>query len=111
MSGVCFMTYETVERSHSDQFHFKNECGMGRNGATGAAGAVAESGGDDELTLATDFHALHAFVPSLDHASSTQGKREGLTSINGAVELVPVFQPAAVMNRDCLAGLSGRSCA
>src|SRR5690242_18333068 len=91
------------------QFHFKDQRGIGWNSTTGTAGAISQTGGDDQFPLAADLHALYAFVPALDHAPCPQREGEGLASIDRAVEFLPVFQPACIVHDDGLAGLGGRS--
>src|SRR4029078_776362 len=104
-----FHDVETVERSDAEEFHFKNESGIRWNHAAGAAGSISEIGRDDQFTLPSDLHAFHAFIPSLDDPPRAKRKRKWLTPINGAIELLPVFQPFGVMHRDSLAGLRART--
>ena len=50
----------------AQQFHFKHQGGVGGDHAAGTTGAVAQLGGDGQLALAADLHALHALVPASD---------------------------------------------
>src|SRR5262249_12053390 len=50
------------------------------------------------LSFAADFHGHHALVPTPNHASVADGEIKRLATIEGAVELRPVFKPTGVMN-------------
>ena len=51
---------------------FKQQGGIGWNHAASAACAIAQLSWNHQATRATDGHALHAFVPTLDHLTGTQ---------------------------------------
>src|SRR5258708_13740788 len=84
-----------------------------RNGAAGAAGAVAQRGRNDQGTLAADFHGGDAFIPAGDHPALPDRKLERLVAIDRRVEflaLLPVLiEPAGVMHDPNLTGLRPRS--
>src|SRR5262245_39394443 len=52
--------------AHPQQLDLEDQVGVRRDDAAGAAGAVAELGGDGELALASHLHTRHALVPALD---------------------------------------------
>src|SRR5438067_10584822 len=73
---------------HLDERAVEHQIGVGRNGAAGAALAVAELGRDVQLAAAADLHALDALVPALDDHADAEGKLDRLVAIEGAVELL-----------------------
>src|SRR5438105_14902752 len=88
-----------------EQLDFKRQLRVGRNGAAGAAFAIAEFRRDDKLPLAADLHPGHAFVPAFDDPARTQGERERPAAILAAVEFGPVLEPTGVVHLDGVAGL------
>src|SRR5260370_32319388 len=65
VSSVAFVRLEH-SLFDSEQFNFKGQLRVRRNGIARAALTVAELGWNNQLTLAADFHAGDAFVPTLD---------------------------------------------
>src|SRR5947199_391245 len=90
--------------SRSQQLHGEDQRGVRGDQAAGAAGAVAEVGGDDEGALFADFHGGYAFIPSLDDLALAEEELEGVVAIAGAVELLSVGEPAGVVDAHGLAG-------
>jgi len=94
---------------HVEQLDVKHQRRVWRNGAAGAAGAVAQCGRDDQGTLAADFHGGDAFIPAGDHPALPDRKLERLVAIDRRVEflaLLPVLiEPAGVMHDANLTGL------
>src|SRR6266446_6324168 len=83
---------------HSEQLDFEDERGARRNDVAGAAIAVAQVRGDDELALAAHLHGGHALVPALDDAALADGEGERLSAVHRAVELLAALEPARVMH-------------
>src|SRR6266545_2146335 len=90
--------------AHAEQLNLEDQ-GRVRGDWVGAVRAIAEIRRDDQLSLPADFHSHHALVPAFDHLPDADDELEGLTAIDRAVKLGPVFEPAGVMNCH---GLSGR---
>src|SRR4051812_21497907 len=91
---------------HAEQLDVEHERRVRRNGAAGAAGAVAKIGRDDQRALPADFHPRDPHVPPADHLARAELERERLAAVARAVELLPVLvgglrvvQPAGVMDR------------
>src|SRR4051794_14346400 len=61
-----------------------------RNGAAGAALAVAELRRNDERPLSTDLHAGDTLIPAADDRARTEAEFERLAVIPRAVELLAV---------------------
>src|SRR5262249_2927970 len=87
------------ELAHAKQFHLEDEGRVGGDFPQ-VARPVAEFGRDGQLSFATDFHGHHALVPTSNHAPEADWELKRLASIQGAVELRPVFKPAGVMDCD-----------
>src|ERR1700682_2456155 len=94
---------------HVKQLDVEHQRRVRRNGAAGAAGAVAQCRRDDQGTLAADFHGGDAFIPTGDHPALPDWKLERLVAIDRRVEflaLLPVLvEPAGVMHDANLTGL------
>jgi len=94
---------------HVEQLDVEHQRRVRRNGAAGAAGAVAQRGRNDQGTLAADFHGGDAFIPAGDHPALPDRKLERLVAIDRRVEflaLLPVLiEPAGVMHDANLTGL------
>ncbi len=101
VSSVAFVRLEH-SLFDSEQFNFKGQLRVRRNGVACAALTVAELGWNNQLTLAADFHAGDAFVPTLDDSPSAERELERLVAILAAVELRAVFEPAGVVHLDDL---------
>src|SRR5882672_8172686 len=101
---VSTVAFVRLEHSlfDSEQFNFKGQLRVRRNGIARAALTVAELGWNNQLTLAADFHAGDAFVPTLDDSPGSEGEFERLVAILAAVELRAVFEPAGVVHLDDL---------
>lgn len=87
----------------ADQLRLEDEGGVGGDDATGAAGTVAELGGDGELALLANLHAEEALVPALDDLAGTDGEVQRVTAVVARVELVTVRQRALVVDIDVVA--------
>src|SRR5688572_2042774 len=77
---------------------------MRRDHAAAAVLAVGERGRDGELALAADPHAFDALVPALDHVARAEREVERVAARAARVELLPVGEPADVVDHDVLAG-------
>ena len=72
--------------------------------------AIGEIAGNDQTTLADEFHRGNAFVPALDHAPNSNWEVDRLAAVVvGRVELGAIEQRACVIHRDRLSYL--RICA
>ena len=72
----------------SRRFNFKQQRGVRRYRAAGAAFAISDGCGAGQFGFAADFHALHAFGPAFDDAA--QGEFDGLTAFVGAVKFAAI---------------------
>src|SRR5262249_52929037 len=90
---------------HLQQFDVEDKRGIGRGGLSGAAGAVAEVAGDDELADAAFLHARDAEVPALDDLAGAELEIKGPAVIEARVELGAVLELADVVHDDGVAGL------
>src|SRR4029077_1631285 len=88
---------------HFEQFYIKDERCIRGNCARRAPLAIAKAWRNDEPALSTDTHALHPFIPALDHLAAAQRKLERVTSITRAIELLPISEPPGVVYRHQLA--------
>src|SRR5246127_1635149 len=70
---------------HAKQFDVEHQRGVRGNDATGAAGAIAQRGRNDQRTLAADLHAGDAFVPAGDHLALSDRKLERLVAVDRRV--------------------------
>ena len=84
------------------QFHFKQERGVGRNHIACAARAVSDCCGAGEFGFAADFHFLHALGPAGNHAA--QRKVDRLVALIRAVKFAAVGESAFVMHFDAVTG-------
>ncbi len=91
----------------AEQFHVELQRGVRGDHAARAARAVAQGRGDDERALAADLHALHAFVPALDHHAGAEVELERGIAVAAGVELrallAVVVEPAGVVHAHRLA--------
>jgi len=87
---------------NAQQLNFKQQCGVGRNHAPGAAFAIGDGCGAGQLGFAAHLHALHAFGPAFDDA--VQGELDGLVAFVGAVKFAAIGEGAAVVHLDLVAG-------
>ena len=71
---------------YAQQFDVENQGGVRWNRAAGAACAIAQCCRDDQLALAAHFHALHAFVPTLNDAAGTQREFEWVVAVFARVK-------------------------
>src|SRR3989338_831336 len=87
-AALCLVRHR-AQRSAADlqQFHIELERGVRWNHAARAACTVAEGGRNDQGALATDLHALDAFVPALDDHARAQRELEGVVAVAAGVEL------------------------
>ena len=96
-----------------DQFHIKDQIGVGRDILAGTSAAVSQWGRDEESAFFPKLHAGHAFIPPLDNLSPTEGEDKRCASVDGAVEFFALFpilvEPACVMNVYLLAGCCYRT--
>src|SRR4051812_24382819 len=53
---------------HAQQFDIEHQRRVRRNGAPGAPRTVTQRGGNDQRSLAANFHGGHAFIPAGDDA-------------------------------------------
>src|SRR3569833_660768 len=93
------------------QFHIEYQGRVRRDHAACAARSVGKIRGNDQGPLATDFHAHHALVPSLDDAACAEGKLERHAAITGAVEFLSfmvgrgrVVKPTGIVHRNIHSG-------
>src|SRR5882757_6257349 len=93
---------------HRQQFDVEHQRRIGRDGAAGAARAIAQRGRYDQRALAADLHGGDAFVPARDHPLLSDRKLERLVAIHGTVEflalLAILIKPAGVMHDASLSG-------
>src|SRR4051794_8079913 len=75
--------------------------------APGAPRTVTQRGGNDQRSLAANFHGGHAFIPAGDDALLSNRKLERLVPVHRAVELLALLavliQPSRVMHHADLA--------
>src|SRR5690606_30446450 len=94
--------------SGAQQFDVELQRGIRRDDTTRAARAIAQAGGNDQRALAAFLHALHAFVPTLDHHAAAKREDKGLITVAAGVELgsllAVLVQPAGVMHDHVVAG-------
>src|SRR5260370_2181680 len=104
---------KTRSALHANQFDLEDQRRIGRDDPAGAAGAVAEVGGNEEGALAAGVHGGDALVPSLDDAAHAERKLERLAAVARAVEFLALgavlIEPARVMHHAGLAGLGRRA--
>src|SRR5690349_16533493 len=100
MRGVCF----TVRLPHTEQFDVENQRGVRWDHTACTARSVSQIRRDGEFTLASHLHPLHPFVPALYDSPRAERKRKGLSTIDGAIELFAVFQPARIVDARRLSG-------
>src|SRR5215204_4733130 len=91
----------------AEQLDIEDQRGVWRDRAASAARAIAETGRDDERALATNLHARHALVPTLDDPALADRKLERLVAIDRGVEFLALgavlVEPAGVMHDHGLA--------
>src|SRR5262249_39877168 len=84
------------------ELDLEEQGGIGRDDAPRAPAAVAQVGRDDQLPLSADLHGGDTLVPALDDLTLTHVKRERLTAVLGAIELLALLvvlpQPAGVVH-------------
>src|SRR5262245_64087141 len=85
-------------RLHGEELDLEDERGAGRDDAAGAALAVAQVRGNDQLALAAHLHGAHAFVPALDHSPLADREHERLAAIHRAIELLAALDYACVVH-------------
>ena len=90
--------------ANGQQFHLKDEIGVGRNGSGSAFGTVAVIGGDVQLGLFAQRHHDDTFVPALNDLSNANHELKGGAAGDAAVELLPaVRQGSRVVHRQAVA--------
>src|SRR5205807_454162 len=94
---------------HSQQFHIKNQRGIGRNDSASASTTVGKIWRDSQLALAADFHARDALVPAFNYLARAQRELKWMPRAYGTVELLAVRKPAGVVDFHFVAG--GPGCA
>src|ERR1019366_3309316 len=71
--------------------------------------AIAQGRRNDQSALAADMHGGDAFVPALDDLALAEREGKRLAPVGRAVEFLALLavnkEPAAVIDRYCLAGL------
>src|ERR1700746_258670 len=97
-SDFLLLSFGLLRLADREQFYFEDQGGSGADVCAGAAIAVGEVGGDEELPLRSDWHQLQRFGPALDHA--VHGEAGGLSALVGAVEFFAVDQGAAIVDGD-----------
>src|SRR5580704_1136024 len=84
-----------------EELDVEDQRGIRRDDAAGAAGAVAELGGNDQRALAADLHGRDAFVPAANDLADADLERERLVAIDRGVEFLALggvlIEPAGVM--------------
>src|SRR6185437_2167164 len=93
MRGVCC----TGRLPHTEQFDVENQRGVRWDHSAGTTRSVSQVGWDGKFALAPHLHPLHPFVPALNDPPGTEGKREGLSTIDGTIELFSVLQPTRIV--------------
>src|SRR5687767_11940550 len=81
MSSVVVPRLADVE-----QLDVEDERRVGRNDATGAAGAVPHAWRNRQRALTADLHPGHALIPAGNDLTATEPERERLVAIAGTVE-------------------------
>ena len=71
---------------HLKQLDIKDERCIRWNCARRTPLAIAKAWRNDQPALSTDTHALHPFIPALDHLAAAQRKLERVTSITRAID-------------------------
>src|SRR5690606_3288583 len=104
-------------RLHADlldvqQFDIEYQGRIRRDHTTRATSPITHLRWDHQCTLTAYLHAGKSLIPTLDHLTTAKIENEGLTTIHGAVELLPlilrfgrIIQPAGVMYGDVKADL------
>lgn len=94
-----------------DELGLEDESGVGRNGVTGTAGAVAELGFDGELALLADLHAEEALIPTLDDLTLADSEVQRLATVVARIELLAAGEGAFVVDIDVVTrlGLGARA--
>ena len=91
------------------QLDLKLQIGIRRNVRRTSRGAIGQLARNKQPALAADFHGAETFVPALNQPTNPEVSRAaGLVRI---VELLPILQPADVLDLDCLARLRARAIA
>src|SRR4051812_10375589 len=81
------------------QLDVKNKGGPRRDVRRSTGSAVSQICRNNELPVTTDFHPGNALIPAGDDLPGPQSKAERLIAIAAAVELLPIRQPARVVDR------------
>src|SRR5260370_29914902 len=81
----------------TNQFDVEDQLGLGGNLPLGGC-AVSELVGNEEATLAADAHAVEASVPARNDLVLAVGDADGLTTVEGGVELGAIGQVARVVD-------------
>src|ERR1700722_18565468 len=94
---------------HTQQFDVEHQRRVRRNDTAGAAGAVAQSGRNDQGAFAADFHGGDALVPAGDHPALSDRKLERLVAVDRRVEFIAflaiLIEPAGIVHDADLARL------
>ena len=89
------------------QFHLKDQRGVGGNPARAAALAVGELRRNEQLPLVADLHQLQGFRPTWD--DSVDRKLSRLAALDRAVEHFAVDERAVVVGADRVGRLRTRA--
>ncbi len=95
---------------HAEKLDFKHQRGVGRNHAARAARCRSQAPAEwSACACRRPSSTGHALVPALDHLADADGEFERLAAIDRRIELLPVGQPARVVDLDGLALLRRRA--